>query len=88
MIKTVLLFGMLLTGSILYAQPANKIHANAILVDTHNDILSAGILDGLDISKRLTQGHSDLVRWKEGGLDAQFFSVYTGEKARNKEKES
>lgn len=43
------------------------------------------MLDGLDISKRLSTGHSDLVRWKEGGLDVQFFSVWTGETARNKE---
>lgn len=56
-----------------------------MLVDTHNDILSSSVLDGYDISKRLTTGHSDLVRWKEGGLDVQFFSVFTGEEARNKE---
>src|SRR6185295_2089957 len=30
-------------------------------------------------------GHSDLDRWKEGGVDVQFFSVYTGPEARNKE---
>src|SRR5882724_10931591 len=68
-----------------FSQTANNIHFKAILVDTHNDILSSSVLDGLDISQRLTTGHSDLVRWKEGGLDVQFFSVWTGETARNKE---
>jgi membrane dipeptidase len=42
-------------------------------------------LDGIDISNRVQEGHSDLVRWKEGGVDVQFFSVWTGEKARNAE---
>jgi membrane dipeptidase len=62
-----------------------KIHRKAILVDTHNDVLSSGVLDGLDISKRQTEGHSDFPRWREGGLDVQFFSVWTGDKARTKE---
>lgn len=69
----------------LSAQSAAKIHRKAILVDTHNDILSSGVLDGLDISKRQAEGHSDFPRWREGGLDVQFFSVWTGEKARTKE---
>ncbi|MEI9808276.1 MAG: dipeptidase [Bacteroidota bacterium] len=64
---------------------ARKLHDKAILVDTHNDVLSEAILEGVDISGRITQGHSDLVRWKEGGVDVQFFSVWTGGKARNKE---
>lgn len=68
-----------------FTQNAHDIHFKAVLVDTHNDILSSSVLDGLDISKRLTTGHSDLIRWKEGGLDVQFFSVWTGETARNKE---
>jgi membrane dipeptidase len=66
----------------LFSQSTTKLHKKAVVVDTHNDILSSSVLDGLDISKRLTTGHSDLVRWKEGGLDVQFFSVWTGEKPR------
>jgi membrane dipeptidase len=66
-------------------QSAHKIHFKAVLVDTHNDVLSSGMLEGIDISKRVKGGHSDLVRWKEGGVDVQFFSVWTGEKARNRE---
>jgi membrane dipeptidase len=67
-----------------FAQSA-KIHHKAILVDTHNDVLSSGVLDGLDISKRQTEGHSDFPRWREGGLDVQFFSVWTGDRPRTKE---
>jgi membrane dipeptidase len=66
-------------------QSPKKIHAKAIVVDGHNDVLTETVLEGVDISKRHTQGHSDLERWKEGGLDVQFFSVWTGERPRNKE---
>src|SRR5436305_8404557 len=68
-----------------YSQSSNKLHYKAILVDTHNDVLSSSVLEGKDISHRLTTGHSDLDRWKEGGLDAQFFSVWTDKTPRNKE---
>jgi membrane dipeptidase len=68
-----------------FTQSIAKLHKKAVVVDTHNDILSSSVLDGLDISKRLTTGHSDLVRWKEGGLDVQFFSVWTDKTPRNKE---
>lgn len=69
----------------IFAQSVKRIHRKAILVDTHNDVLSSGVLDGIDISNKVKEGHSDLVRWKQGGLDVQFFSVWTGDKPRNKE---
>ncbi|MBN8674177.1 MAG: dipeptidase [Chitinophagales bacterium] len=75
----------LFTTTLLAAQSVKKIHSKAVLVDTHNDVLSSGVLDGIDISKRVKEGHSDLDRWKEGGVDVQFFSVWTGDKPRNKE---
>jgi len=71
-----------LFSSLCFSQSTAKLHKKAIVVDTHNDILSSSVLDGLDISKRLSTGHSDLVRWKEGGVDVQFFSVWTGDKPR------
>jgi len=54
-----------------------KVHKAAILIDTHNDVTSA-TLDGLDIGKRRTEGHTDLPRLKEGGVGATFFAVYVG----------
>ena len=69
----------------LSAQSAKKFHKKATLVDTHNDVLSSAVLDGKDISHRLNEGHSDLDRWKEGGVDVQFFSVWTDKTPRNKE---
>jgi membrane dipeptidase len=83
--RHLLTFIVLLITLTSLGQSARKIHFKAVLVDTHNDVLSSGVLDGIDISNRVKEGHSDLVRWKEGGLDVQFFSVWTGEKARTKE---
>ena len=75
----------LMSFQLLSAQPAKKLHYKAILVDTHNDVLSSSVLEGKDISHRLTTGQSDLDRWKEGGVDVQFFSVWTDKIPRNKE---
>ncbi|HSU28255.1 MAG TPA: dipeptidase [Chitinophagaceae bacterium] len=67
------------------AQSPNKLHFKSILADTHNDVLTSLTLKGIDISSRTDSGHSDLDRWKEGGVDVQFFSIWTGEKARRPE---
>ena len=66
-------------------QSTKKLHYKAVLVDTHNDVLSSSVLEGKDISHRLTTGQSDLDRWKEGGVDVQFFSIWTDKTPRNKE---
>lgn len=83
--RFILLIILCLFNVLSFSQAGNKLHEKSILVDTHNDVLSSGVLDGIDISNRVKEGHSDLVRWKEGGLDVQFFSIWTGDKARNKE---
>jgi membrane dipeptidase len=75
----------LLTCFLSFSQSYKKVHHKAILIDTHNDVLSSAVLDGKDISHRITEGHSDLDRFKQGGVDVQFFSVFTGPHARNKE---
>ncbi|MFI5133905.1 MAG: dipeptidase [Chitinophagales bacterium] len=80
-----LLVFFFLCSATLFSQSARKLHFKAVLVDTHNDVLSSSVLEGKDISHRLSTGQSDLDRWQEGGVDVQFFSVWTGEKARNKE---
>jgi len=74
-----LLFPLLFISLKLCAQDAAKIHQNAILIDTHNDVLSNQLITKFDLGKRQTEGDFDLVRAKEGGLDAQIFSVWCGE---------
>ena len=69
-------FLILLTKT--YAQSPMQIHQRAILVDTHNDILSNELITHLDMGKLQTSGNFDLVRAKEGGLDAQVFSIWCG----------
>ena len=52
------------------------IHRNAIAIDMHADTAQRLVDENLDLSKRLIDGHLDAVRMKEGGLDAQFFSIW------------
>jgi membrane dipeptidase len=52
------------------------VHRRAILIDMHADTVQRVIDEGADISRRLTDGHLDAVRAREGGLDAQFFSIW------------
>jgi membrane dipeptidase len=69
---------MLLTVSVTAsAQSYKKLHRKAIVVDTHNDILMKAADRGIVFDRDLTgKTHSDLARWKKGGLDVQLFSVY------------
>ena len=74
-IKLILL-SLLFTQQII-AQSWQKIHRKAIVVDTHNDILMQAADKGIVFDQDLTgKTHSDLARWKKGGLDVQIFSVY------------
>lgn len=66
------------------AQSYKKIHNSAILVDSHNDILSKVMENGYIMDSNLKgKTHSDLDRWKEGGLDVQIFSVFCDGKQVN-----
>jgi len=66
------------------AQSYKKIHAKAILADTHNDFLmkavDLGMVMDLDLKGKT---HSDLDRLKKGGLDVQLFSVYCDGDTKN-----
>ena len=53
-----------------------SIHRRAILVDMHADTAQRLVDEDVDLEQRLTEGHLDAVRAKEGGLDAQFFSIW------------
>ena len=55
-----------------------EIHSQAIFIDTHNDILLQTMEKGYVFDANLLgKTHSDLKRMKQGGLDAQFFSVWS-----------
>jgi len=75
--KLKILIICILASQQIFAQTYQKIHADAIVVDTHNDILSTMLDKGISIEQDLKGiTHSDLSRWKQGGLDVQLFSVW------------
>ena len=55
---------------------AFALHHDSYVVDTHNDILMPLFLEGADINRDNPHTQSDFVKWKEGGLDVQVFSIY------------
>src|SRR5918995_5367773 len=86
------LIGSLLVPSFVQAQgnaprdeklwkKALQIQRQAIVVDTHNDILSMMTDDNYDLGvSSVGKYHTDLARMKQGGLTAEFFSVYVDRK--------
>ena len=72
----ILIICILLTQQLM-AQSYKKIHADAIVVDSHNDILSQTTDYGYILDNNLRgKTHTDLARLKEGGVDVQVFSVF------------
>jgi membrane dipeptidase len=57
-------------------QQAREIHQKALVIDTHMDTLQRVLVRGADLGQRSANGQADLPRFKEGGIDAQFFSVW------------
>jgi membrane dipeptidase len=53
-----------------------EIHRRAIAIDLHADTTQRLVDERVDLTQRLPDGHLDAVRMKEGGLDAQFFSIW------------
>lgn len=61
------------------SQKFRRIHANAILVDTHNDFPSASIEKKVSFEAELLgKTHSDILRMRQGGVDIQIFSIFCG----------
>ncbi len=56
----------------------NEVHNQSLFIDTHNDILLQIMEKGYELDEDLNgKTHSDLKRMKQGGLDAQYFSVWS-----------
>ncbi len=64
------------------ARRADELHKRALVVDGHNDLpwrllTKAGAdFDRFDLAVRHEDGHTDIPRLREGGVDAQFFAAY------------
>jgi membrane dipeptidase len=60
------------------------IHFKSVLVDTHNDAVSACMEKNVSLDQDLTGiNHSDLKRFKEGGVDYQLFSIFCDGEKKN-----
>lgn len=62
---------------------AGKIHEKFLTVDTHCDTPINMAMSDFDLGERHNEGCVDFPRMKEGGLDAEFFAVFTGQGPRN-----
>ena len=58
-----------------YNKDADVVHQQAFVADTHNDVLMRSMM-GQNILTELPESHSDLVKFKKGGVDLQVFSVW------------
>ncbi len=59
---------------------AKEIHEKILVLDSHCDTPIMLRRHGLDIGYRSETGHVDLVRMKEGSVDASFFAIYVSNK--------
>ena len=57
-------------------QKAWALHHTALVIDTHIDTTTRVLDHGFDMGQRATDGHVDLPRARDGGLDAAFYSIY------------
>jgi membrane dipeptidase len=69
-------------GAFPVSDRARRVHASGMLWDGHNDLPWRLRTEGdmalrkFDLSKRLDSGQTDIPRLREGGVKAQFWSVY------------
>ncbi len=76
-----LLAVLLVLPGLCLCQDYRRIHRSALLVDTHNDVLSTVTLKGLSIEEDLEgKTHTDLARFKKGGVGLQVFSIFCDER--------
>jgi membrane dipeptidase len=59
------------------AERAKKLHFLSIVLDTHDDTTQRFFSKaGFDMAQRHTDGHIDIPRMREGGMNAIFFSIW------------
>ena len=63
-----------------HLRQAQKLHARAVVLDTHSDVTPKFHDRSWNFSERHLDGHMDIPRLREAGFDAQFLSIYMGKK--------
>src|SRR5690349_16821801 len=67
--------------SLLSCTSYKKLHRQSIVIDTHNDVLSTVTMKGQNIDNDLRGiSHSDIRRFRQGGVDIQVFSIFCDER--------
>src|SRR6267143_1849447 len=54
----------------------HKLHFSSIVLDTHDDTTQRFFSKGFDLGKRNPDGHIDIPRMRDGGMNAIFFSIW------------
>src|SRR5947199_2458416 len=75
----VLLALLTLPGTAQLSDRARKLPNGALVFDAHVHVVDREFYRGGDMGQRVDDGQFDLVRAKEGGLDAMFFSLFVTE---------
>src|SRR5947199_3880089 len=75
----VLLALLTLPGTAQLSDRARKLPNGALVFDAHVHVVDREFYRGGDMGQRVNDGQFDLVRAKEGGLDAMFFSLFVTE---------
>lgn len=55
---------------------AHKLHFSSIVLDTHDDTTQRFFSKDYDLGKQNRDGHVDIPRMREGGMNAIFFSIW------------
>jgi membrane dipeptidase len=58
------------------ADRAKELHFSSIVLDTHDDTTQRFFSKDFDLGKRNPDGHVDIPRMREGGMNAIFFSIW------------
>lgn len=66
---------LLISSTSIAQQDFRTLHREAVVVDGHNDVLGR-VMHGGQMESWDTHGHSDLQRFRYGGLDVQVFSIW------------
>jgi membrane dipeptidase len=73
-------FALCVVGGLALAEDlkerAVRLHKSAIVVDTHEDVPESLEDKWRDLAARNTVGHTDIPRWREGGVTAPFLVSY------------
>lgn len=71
--------GCLLAAAVLadeISPRAHTLHFSSIVLDTHDDTTQRFFTGDFDLGKRNAEGHVDIPRMREGGMNAIFFSIW------------